>query len=97
VSQQQSGPQKVDPIRGIITVVLLAGGMWLFLGGGFTHRSATNMGSMVNACVNTDLVGAAYVQANDEPNFKRWTAAEESGCLPADFGRGELQDSPVAH
>jgi len=34
-------------------------------------------------CVQAGMVSAAYLQANDEPNYQKWKAIEKTDCKTA--------------
>jgi len=42
-----------------------------------------NNGSAVDLCVHAGLVSAAYLQAKNEPEFKKWKGVEKSDCASA--------------
>jgi hypothetical protein len=46
-----------------------------------------NGGSAVDLCVRAGFVAAAYLQAKDEANYKRWSDQERSDCAKAGIAK----------
>lgn len=44
------------------------------------YKIAKRNGSAVDACVQAGLVAAAYLQAQDEANYRRWKGIQEQDC-----------------
>jgi len=47
------------------------------------YRIAKNNGTPMDACVQAGLVAAAFLQAKDEPNYKKWKSVEHEDCIAA--------------
>ena len=47
------------------------------------YEIAKRNGSAMDAYVQASLVAAAYLQANDEPNYKKWKAIEKEEAANA--------------
>lgn len=41
--------------------------------------------SAIDACVHASLVAEAWLQANDESNYKKWKRIEEQDCKRAEL------------
>lgn len=48
------------------------------------YQMAKRNGSAVDACVHAGLVAAAFLQANDEANYRKWKGIETEECRKAD-------------
>lgn len=44
---------------------------------------AKRSGDTLQACVQAGMVKAAFLQANDEVNYRKWMAAEKADCAAA--------------
>lgn len=44
---------------------------------------AKRNGTAIDACVQAGMVSAAFLQANDEPNYAQWKQTEKSDCAAA--------------
>lgn len=44
-------------------------------------------GSSMEACVHAGMVAAAYIQAKDEGNYRRWKEIERGDCAAAGLPR----------
>jgi hypothetical protein len=42
-----------------------------------------NGGTPIDLCVQAGLVSASYLQAKNEPEFKKWKATEKANCAAA--------------
>lgn len=51
------------------------------------YNIAKRQGDPIQICVQAGLVAAAYLQAEDEPNYNRWKAIEEEDCEAAGVPR----------
>jgi hypothetical protein len=68
-------------------------GAYMFFGGGVEDKVATDAidqynlvsrsGSSMDKCVHAGLVAAAFVQAKDQDNFKKWKSVEQMDCAIA--------------
>ena len=47
------------------------------------YNIAKRQGDEIQICVQASLVSAAYLQAEDEPNYRRWKAVEDVDCAAA--------------
>lgn len=47
------------------------------------YRIASSSGSAMDKCVQAGLVSAAYLQAQDENQYQRWKAIEQTDCTAA--------------
>ena len=47
------------------------------------YNIAKRQGDKIQVCVQAGLVSAAYLQAKDEPNYKKWKAIEKQDCKVA--------------
>ena len=84
---------KSNPVQAIISVIFTIGLLWYFFGGGLQNSVAKDFekqyemsvrnGSAIDVCVHAGLVSAAYLQAHDESNYKRWKQTESADCARA--------------
>lgn len=51
------------------------------------YKIAKRSGSSMDACVHAGIVAAAYLQANDEENYRRWKLTESVDCNAAGLPR----------
>lgn len=51
------------------------------------YRMAERNGNPIDVCVHAGFVAAAYSQANDESNYRKWKRIEESDCREAGVPR----------
>jgi len=82
--------QKVNPVGALITLGILGFGAWYMLGGGIEqhvaddavkqYEMAKRNGTPIDICVHAGLVSAAYLQAKDEENYRRWKQIETGDC-----------------
>lgn len=47
------------------------------------YYTAEREGSPIDVCVQAGIVSAAYLQANDETNYRTWKSREKRDCLAA--------------
>lgn len=47
------------------------------------YEIAKREGNAIQTCVQAGLVSAAYLQAQDEPSYKRWKKVESDDCRRA--------------
>lgn len=47
------------------------------------YHIASQSGSPMDKCVQAGMVAAAYLQAEDQPNYATWKATEKSDCTVA--------------
>lgn len=47
------------------------------------YRIAKRNGNAMDACVHAGFVAAAYLQAQDESNYKTWKSIESTDCRAA--------------
>jgi hypothetical protein len=48
---------------------------------------AKRNGTAIDACVQAGMVGAAYLQAQNEPQYQRWKQTEKADCAKAGIDR----------
>jgi hypothetical protein len=85
--------QKVNPIGALVSLGILAFGAWYMLGGGVEQHVADDAvkqyeiakrdGAQMDVCVHAGLVSAAYIQAKDEENYRKWKQIENDECARA--------------
>jgi hypothetical protein len=78
---------------GIIAIVALVILVWYFYGGGIQdsvanealeqYAIAKRSGTAMDRCVHAGIVRAAYLQAHDEDNYKKWLSVERTDCSVA--------------
>ena len=51
------------------------------------YEIAKKQGDRIQICVQAGLVSAAYLQAKDEANYRRWKATEAADCKRAGVPR----------
>jgi hypothetical protein len=74
----------------VIAVFVLAILVWYFYGGGIQdsvanealeqYDIAKRSGTAMDRCVHAGIVRAAYLQAHDEDNYKKWLSIERTDC-----------------
>lgn len=89
----QNTEKKVSFAQSLLTLILCGGVLWFFLSGGLEQKVATDSvtqygiaqrnGTAIDHCVQAGLVTAAYLQAQDETNYKKWKAIENNDCASA--------------
>lgn len=47
------------------------------------YQMTARQGNPIQLCVQAGLVVASYLQANDEPNYRRWQQIERADCARA--------------
>lgn len=47
------------------------------------YEIAKRSGDPMQACVHAGMVSAAFLQAKDEPNYRKWQAIEKTDCAAA--------------
>ncbi|KEO87814.1 hypothetical protein EH30_00090 [Erythrobacter sp. JL475] len=47
------------------------------------YEIAKRQGDPIQICVQAGLVSAAYLQAQDEPNYQKWKAIQSADCATA--------------
>lgn len=51
------------------------------------YQITQSSGSAMDRCVQAGIVAAAYLQAQDQPQYERWKATESSDCAAAGLPR----------
>ena|SRR5690349_3442491 len=51
------------------------------------YEIAKRNGTAIDACVHAGMVAAAYIQAKDEPSYRRWKDIEATDCSKAGVPR----------
>lgn len=51
------------------------------------YQIANRNGNKIDICVHAGLVAAAYLQAKDEANYRKWKSVESSDCVRAGLPR----------
>ena len=84
---------KTNKIRAIAAVIILVVLAFYFYGGGIEHQVANDFtaqykiakanGDKMQTCVQAGIVSAAYLQAKDDENYKRWKNTEKHDCRAA--------------
>lgn len=74
-------------VKGIISLIFAIGLLYFFFGGGIENQVALdsekqyeiakNNGNAIDAYVHAGMVAAAYLQAEDEVNYKKWKEIEK--------------------
>lgn len=85
--------KKNESLNAIVTVIVMAGLLWYFFGGGIDKQVAKDVvdqyniakrnGNAMDACVHAGIVTAAYLQAKDESNYSNWKARRDMDCAKA--------------
>ena len=82
---------------GILSVIVFGAIIWYFFLGGLEgsvasdfekqYEMAERSGDRMQMCVQAGMVAAAYMQANDDAGYRRWSAKESSDCRAAGVPR----------
>lgn len=86
-------PARSNAFAALISVAIFAASLWYFFGGGMESKVADDAvkeykmvkrnGTRMDICVHAGLVAAAYLQAKNEDEYRRWKATEKSDCAVA--------------
>jgi hypothetical protein len=82
-----------NPVRLLIVLGLLGFTGWYFYGGGVEqkvvdetiqeYRIVKRTGRRNDICMAAMSVSAAYLQAQDDENYRKWKQIEDSDCAAA--------------
>ena len=89
-SKESTNTKTLSTIK---SIVLFAVGIWYFYGGGVEREVASDEIEQYEMCLrNNDLIGAsahagvvsaAYLQAGDEENYRKWKNLEDDAMKKA--------------
>ena len=85
------GDETNNPMQAVFGVVIFLAAMWYFFGYQGLEKQVANdavkeynmavrSGTKADICVHAMMVSAAYSQANDEKNYKKWKKIEKRKC-----------------
>jgi hypothetical protein len=60
------------------------------------YSIAKRNGTVIDVCIQAGLVSAAFLQANDEANYKVWKQTQQTDCSNAGMPMENMSSSPVA-
>lgn len=92
-----AAPPAARAVAGIFAMLGFVAIVWFFFFGGLQGSVAGDFeeqydvakrgGDSMQMCVHAGIVSAAYLQAKDETNYRRWQAIEISDCRAAGLPR----------
>jgi len=86
-SNQSQNPVNTKTISMIISIIVIVISIWYFYGGGVEREVASDEikqyemcmrnNDYINASVHAGIVSAAYQQAGDEGNYRKWNTLSD--------------------
>jgi|GEM_PF-1412803 len=92
-NNQSQNPENTKTISTIISIILIVIGIWYFYGGGVERSVASDEIKQYEMCIrNNDYIGAsvhagvvsaAFQQAGDEENYRKWNTLHDEAMQKA--------------